>query len=196
MILKKIKVSIVFIALLCGACSFFGNRDFRLRNRNLFMNNGNKIELNDYVNDDINIIRNGTDLFLISLDRSIMKISLKDKNIDWIKTINTIPQKNLVFDNDFIYFNGINNNFYILNYNTGVIEFIHLNTNQTTVFAAKKPLLYKNLIVAFFNNEVIIFNKNSKKILLHREYSNFNAVEIKDNVLTVNYEKINLDDYR
>ena len=106
--------------------------------------------------------------------KNIIKISLIDKKIEWIKTINTIPENNFIFDEDYIYFNGINNNFYILNYKTGDIEYIYLNSNVSTINDVKKPIIHKNFVVAFFNDKrLVIFDKNNKKVLLDQNYNNF-----------------------
>ena len=99
----------------------------------------------------------------------------------------TTPYNNFVFDKDNVYFNGIDNNFYILDYKSGNIKGIFFNTNTNTIIDIKQPYIYKNYIVVFFaNNEIFIINKSTNKIVKTVEYNNIN---IQNNIITINNNK-------
>lgn len=138
---------------------------------------------------------NNNDLFIISSSKSVIKISLKNQNIDWIKEMTITPYNNFVFDEENIYFNGIDNNFYILDYESGNIKGMFFNTNINTIFNIKQPYAYKNYIVAFFaNNEIFIINRLTNKIVKTIEYDN---IDIKNNIITINGNKtINLNNLK
>ncbi|MBR2141326.1 MAG: hypothetical protein IJ853_03120 [Rickettsiales bacterium] len=129
--------------------------------------------------------------FITSKSRFIIKISLKNNKIDWIKEISTIPQNNIVADKEYVYFNGVNNNFYILNNNTGEIESIFFNNSDKTVMDAQKAHIYKDYVVAFFsNNEIFIINRANKQIIDIREYKD---ISIDKNIINIDNDIINLD---
>lgn len=138
---------------------------------------------------------NNNDLFIISSSKSVIKISLKNQNIDWIKEMTITPYNNFVFDEENIYFNGIDNNFYILDYESGNIKGMFFNTNINTIFNIKQPYAYKNYIVAFFaNNEIFIINRLTNKIVKTIEYDN---IDIKNNIITIDGNKtINLNNLK
>ena len=138
---------------------------------------------------------NNNDLFIISGSKSVIKISLKNQNIDWIKEMTITPYNNFVFDKENIYFNGIDNNFYILDYESGNIKGMFFNTNINTIFNIKQPYAYKNYIVAFFaNNEIFIINRLTNKIVKTIEYDN---IDIKNNIITIDGNKtINLNNLK
>lgn len=138
---------------------------------------------------------NNNDLFIISGSKSVIKISLKNQNIDWIKEMTITPYNNFVFDEENIYFNGIDNNFYILDYESGNIKGMFFNTNINTIFNIKQPYAYKNYIVAFFaNNEIFIINRLTNKIVKTIEYDN---IDIKNNIITIDGNKtINLNNLK
>lgn len=153
---------------------------------------GQKVRLHN-VGVNPKIIKNKDDIFVISISKNITKLSTTEKNISWVKSINTIPEDNFTFDEDNIYFNGINNNFYILNYKTGDIEYIYINSNVGTINNVKKPIIYNNKIIAFFNdNRVIIFDKISKKVLFDKKYNGDFVEKIENNTLKINEEFIDL----
>lgn len=116
---------------------------------------------------------NGNDVFITSLNKNVIKLSLKDHKIDWIKNLGTTPQNNFVFDNKYVYFNGFDNNFYILNYKTGDVENIIFNTPVKTITNVRKPYIYNNKMVVFFNNNEIYVIENNRDIKqkLFYEYS-------------------------
>lgn len=138
---------------------------------------------------------NNNDLFIISSSKSVIKISLKNQNIDWIKEMTITPYNNFIFDEENIYFNGIDNNFYILDYESGNIKGMFFNTNINTIFNIKQPYAYKNYIVAFFaNNEIFIINRLTNKIVKTIEYDN---IDIKNNIITIDGNKtINLNNLK
>lgn len=185
------KFSILIFSLLLLSCVHTNNNipknnKYKLSNKTIKFDKNHKIKLNKYINGKPTIVENNDNLFIISVSTNIIKISKNNKKIEWIKKINTIPQNNFVFDDNYIYFIGINNNFYILNYNTGNIEYIFINSNIKTIFNIKKPILYNNLVIVFFyDNRIIIFNKNNKKILFDKEYKEINE-EINNNLLKIN----------
>ena len=157
-------------------------------------NKKHKIYLNkkDLINNYFYYSINGDDVFIISLSKNIIKISLKDNEIKWIKSIASIPQNNFAFDEKYLYFNSIDNNFYMLNYKTGDIENIFFNTNINTILNIKKPYINNNYIIAFFaNNELFIIDKTTKKILSIEEY--IENVKIENNILNIDGKIINID---
>lgn len=162
-------------------------------------NNDNTFKVNLQ---DKNIIKGGifyfvnnNDLFIISSSKNVIKIFLKNQNIDWIKEMTITPYNNFVFDEENIYFNGIDNNFYILDYESGNIKGMFFNTNINTIFNIKQPYAYKNYIVAFFaNNEIFIINRLTNKIVKTIEYDN---IDIKNNIITIDGNKtINLNNLK
>ncbi len=174
-VIKKINIFIFGLLITaCAVVNIFTKENYTLFNKKFYFKDGVKISLKEYLSIKPEIIKNNNDVFVISLSKNIIKISLIDKKIEWIKTINTIPENNFIFDEDYIYFNGINNNFYILNYKTGDIEYIYLNSNASTINDVKEPIIHKNFVVAFFNDKrLVIFDKNNKKVLLDQNYNNF-----------------------
>ena len=130
-------------------------------NKIILKENGEKYKINieEKFVGDINYVINNNDVFITSLTKNLIKLSLTNKKLEWTKKLSTIPQNNFVFKDGYIFFNGVDNNFYILNYNTGDIENIIFNTNTKTVVENRKPYFYGNKIVVFFNNnEVYIVN--------------------------------------
>lgn len=139
---------------------------------------------------DIKYIVINDDVFIISLSKDIIRLSLTEKKIKWVKTLSTIPQSNFVFNNNRIYFNGSDNNFYILDYDTGNIENIIFNTPVTTITGARDPYFYNNKIVVFFaNNEIYLVNSNDYKI--ERKIFYKYSVDIQENKIIIdNKEEI------
>ena len=128
--------------------------------------------------------KNGTDLFLTSISRSMVKISLKNREIEWIKKLATVPQDNLLVDDEYIYFNGIDNNFYILNRNDGGVYGVFFNGGVGKSGNVKKPYVYKNIVVTFFSNGDIFFiDRLHKKVIDVKNYRN--NVAINNNLLTM-----------
>lgn len=193
-------ISLLFVVACFGGKNITDNNIIinysKLHNRINIRNNNDiykvKLDNKNIIKGEISHFIHNNDLFVISNSKHIVKISLNTQNIEWIKELSTTPYNNIVCDNNGIYFNGIDNNFYILNYNTGEIEGIFFNINTNTVFNIKQPYIYKNYIVAFFvNNEFFIINKTTKKIVKSIEYDTIN---IQDNTITINDNKIiNLD---
>ncbi len=182
--MKKISIFILSLLLIsCVANNKLSKENYKLFNKKFYFNDDTKLNLKEYLGVKPEIVKNGSDIFIISLSKNIIKISLTNKKVDWIKTINTVPENNFTFDDSNIYFNGINNNFYILNYKTGDIEYIYLNSNVSTITEIKKPIIYKNFIIAFFNeNRLIVFNKNNKQIFLDKSY---NKITVNDGILNI-----------
>lgn len=190
------KISIITIILFLNACLFKNNKDYFMFSEKIYLKNG-KINLKKYLGKNPEIIKNNDDIFVISISKNLIKISLTTAKIDWIKSINTVPENNFVFDENYVYFNGINNNFYILNYNTGEIEYIYINSNSNMINNVKKPILYKNLVIAFFNDyKIVILDKASKKILFDENYTKESSVKIENNLLNIGEKIINLDNFK
>lgn len=169
------------------------NKDVNLiiNDNNTILNNKGKVyklKTNLKSSKNIDYITNKNDLFIISFDKSITKISLENNKIVWTKTLGTIPQNNFVFDDNSIYFNGIDNNFYILNYKNGNIENIIFNTNINTVKNARRPYLYKNKIVVFFNNKEIYIVENKNKIIKNIFYKY--SVKIEYNKIIIDNKEV------
>lgn len=184
-IIKKISVfALILLLFACASSMMIGKKDYRLFNKKIYFKDGAKVDLKKYLGSNIEIIRNDSDIFLISMSKSIIKISLSDKKLNWVKEINTIPENNFAFDKDNIYFNGVNNNFYILNYESGDIKYIYINSNVKTIKEVRKPIIHKNLVLVFFNDKrIIIFDKINNKVLLDKNYdtvTNDNGVLVID----------------
>ena len=143
----------------------------------------------EFVGDTKYIVIND-DVFIISLTKDIIKLSLTEKKIKWTKTLSTIPQSNFVFNNNRIYFNGSDNNFYVLDYDTGNIENIIFNTPVVTVTGTREPYFYNNKIVVFFaNNEIYLVDANNFKV--ERKIFYKYSVDVQDNKIIIdNKEEI------
>lgn len=192
------KFSIVLFLLLmsCVSNKITINKDISLviNNKDIILNNKGKsykLKTNLKLSKNFDYVINKNDLFIISFNKSIIKISLENNKVVWTKTLSTIPQNNLVFDDNSIYFNGIDNNFYILNYKNGNIENIIFNTNINTVKNTRKPYLYKNKIVVFFNNKEIYIVENKNKIIKNIFYKYSVNIEY-DKIIIDNKEVIKL----
>ncbi len=192
------KFSIVLFLLLmsCVSNKIIINKDISLviNNKDIILNNKGKsykLKTNLKLSKNFDYVINKNDLFIISFNKSIIKISLENNKVVWTKTLSTIPQNNLVFDDNSIYFNGIDNNFYILNYKNGNIENIIFNTNINTVKNTRKPYLYKNKIVVFFNNKEIYIVENKNKIIKNIFYKYSVNIEY-DKIIIDNKEVIKL----
>lgn len=194
-------ISLLFIVACFGGKNIVNNTTTVVNYNELFNhikikdnNNIYKIKLNNknIIKGEISYFIDNNNLFIISNSKNLIKISLKNKNIAWIKKLATTPYDNFIFDKKNIYFNGIDNNFYILNYNTGNIGGIFFNTNKNTIFDIKQPHIYKNYVVAFFtNNEIFIINNLTNKVIKIVEY---NSIDIQNNIITIdNNEIINLN---
>ena len=153
------------------------NKRYVIKNNAEFIGDAKYIVVND-------------DVFIISLNKDIIRVSISEKKIKWTKTLSTIPQSNFVFNNNRIYFNGSDNNFYILDYNTGNIENIIFNTPVTTITNIREPYFYNGKMVVFFaNNEIYLVDINTFKIekKIFYRYS----VDIQDNKIIIdNKEEI------
>lgn len=151
----------------------------------------------DYIKGKPKVFRDKNNLFITSLSNGIIKISLDSTKIIWGKLITSIPQKNLVFDEKNIYFTTVDNKFYILDYDTGETKFIYYNYVINALTNSIKPILYKDfVIVTFDNGEIIIFDKNSKKIvkkLQDKSSLEDNSIVLENNILKTKKEKVNLD---
>lgn len=197
---KKKKKLLTIISLLFVVACFGGEniiKNTTIVNYNKFFNyikiknNTNiykiKLDNKNTIKGEILYFVNNNDLFIISSSKNIIKISLQNHNVDWIKEMAITPYNNFVFDKDNVYFNGIDNNFYILDYKSGNIKGIFFNTNTNTIINIKQPYIYKNYIVVFFaNNEIFIINKSTNKIVKTVEYNNIN---IQNNIITINNNK-------
>ncbi|MDR1498756.1 MAG: hypothetical protein LBS34_00520, partial [Rickettsiales bacterium] len=124
-------------------------------------------------------------LFIISTGKNIIKISQKNNAIVWVKKISTVPLDNFSFDEKYVYFNGINGTFYMLNYDTGKIEYIYLNANSTTILDVKKPVIHKNIVIVFVKNRVILFDKINKQILADEYCKNIENVVVSDDTVNI-----------
>ena len=189
------KFSIVLFLLLmsCVSNKIIINKDISLviNNKDIILNNKGKsykLKTNLKLSKNFDYVINKNDLFIISFNKSIIKISLENNKVVWTKTLSTIPQNNLVFDDNSIYFNGIDNNFYILNYKNGNIENIIFNTNINTVKNTRKPYLYKNKIVVFFNNKEIYIVENKNKIIKNIFYKY--SVKIEYNKIIIDNKEV------
>ncbi|MDR2778061.1 MAG: hypothetical protein LBB13_00955 [Rickettsiales bacterium] len=154
-----------------------------------------KYKLDSPIKGEPSIFRDEEDVYMISMTNNIAKFSLKNHSIAWQKTIASVPRANFTPAGGKLYFTTLNNSFYILDSETGKIEFIHSNANRTTITTCIKPILYKNLLVVTFNDgEVIIFDKNSRNILKKIASTPYGktSVVLENNILTVNSEKIDL----
>lgn len=193
---NKLFVILFLLLASCVSNKVVINKDVSLiiNDNNTILNNKGrvyKLKTNLKSTKNIDYIINKNDLFIILFDKSITKISLENNKIAWTKTLGTIPQNNFVFDDNSIYFNGIDNNFYILNYKNGNIENIIFNTNINTVKNARKPYLYKNKIVVFFNNKEIYIVENKNKIIKNIFYKYSVKIEY-DKIIIDNKEVIKL----
>ncbi|MDR2077525.1 MAG: PQQ-binding-like beta-propeller repeat protein [Rickettsiales bacterium] len=201
MMIRKISFFPLFIIFSLAGCSSSNRGDVFVDyfGKNLVVKKDNKTSkyrLNGPIKGEVNIFKNGDDVYVASKSNSITKFSLKDNKMVWHKTIASVPMANFAFNDGKLFFTTINNGFYILNGETGKIEFIYSNANRMTVSVCIEPMFYKNLIIVTFNDgEIIIFDKNSRNIL-KKITSKFLAkfsVALENNLLSVNDEKIDLD---
>ena len=196
---RILKIILLFLIAIIFTIFVFGNTEiitvkFFIWEINIILNNKGKsykLKTNLKLSKNFDYVINKNDLFIISFNKSIIKISLENNKVVWTKTLSTIPQNNLVFDDNSIYFNGIDNNFYILNYKNGNIENIIFNTNINTVKNTRKPYLYKNKIVVFFNNKEIYIVENKNKIIKNIFYKYSVNIEY-DKIIIDNKEVIKL----
>lgn len=203
--MKKIKYLLIIISLLfVVSCTI--NLEYKNDNKDIkiWVNNFNNIKIktqnkylkihldkNKITKNNVNFTINNNDIFITSMTKNLIKISLNSGKIEWIKELATIPQDNFTFNNNNIYFNGTDNNFYVLNYINGNIENIFFNSNVQTIFDVQKPYIYNNIIVAFFaNNEIFIINKNTAKII---DIYKYDTIKIEKNILILDDKKINLE---
>ncbi|GHU28503.1 hypothetical protein FACS1894152_6260 [Bacilli bacterium] len=202
MIIKNRFLPLAILLLFTGCSSRKGGDIFVNSNSNLIVKTETKklkFKLGDSVKGDASTFRNGNDIFITSMSNELIKFSLETDTILWKKSIGSIPQANLSFNgNKEIYFTTIDNNFYILDYDTGKIEFIYDNLDERTITATVKPIYYEknNLIVVTFNGgEVIIFDNGSKEILqtIPTKPSGKVSVIVENNILMVDEQAIDLD---
>lgn len=175
----------------CASSNRVNDMLISVSNKNIILKQNEKtykLKVNINIVGDISYIVNNNDIFITSLGKHIVKISLDTKTIDWVKELSTTPQNNFVFDDNFIYFNGFDNNFYILNYETGDIENIIFNTKTSTITDTRKPYLYNNKIVVFFNNKEVYIIENKKNVIktLFYKYS----VDIKDDKIIIDNNEV------
>lgn len=198
------KLTILFLPLVLYSCC-----NIRVKENGYFINLSDSVILRskegrivkvfspDYIKGKPKAFRDKNNLFITSLSNGIIKISLEKTKITWKKLITSIPQKNLVFDDKNIYFTTIDNKFYILDYDTGETKFIYYNYATDIFNNSIKPILYKNfVIVTFDNGEIIIFNKNTRKIIekLHDKSSlDENSIILENNILKTKKLEINLE---
>ncbi|MDR1494468.1 MAG: PQQ-like beta-propeller repeat protein [Rickettsiales bacterium] len=199
------RTSIPILMLLLASCSS--------RKEGTFVDSGNhlvlrkdgqtsKFGLGDSVKGDARTFVNGNDIFIVSKSNSIVKFSQKDNALAWKKSIGSVPLANLTFDSfKKIYFTTIDNKFYILDYETGRIDFMYSNIEEKTIAYCLKPILYKkrNFIVVTFNGgEVIVFDESSKKILKVISPGPFKDMDVtlEGSLLRVNEETMDLDKIR
>ena len=190
---NKLFIALILMLTSCANNRIIVNNDVKLKftKGEIILTNKNKtynLKTNVKLIGDINYIVNKNDVFVTSLNKNIIKISLENNKIDWIKELSTIPQNNFVFDDNSIYFNGIDNNFYILNYDNGDIENIIFNANTNTIQNTRKPYLYKNKIVIFFNNNEIYIVENKKKVVNNLFYKY--SVNIEYDKVIIDNEKV------
>jgi outer membrane protein assembly factor BamB len=156
-----------------------------------------KYRLNRPTKGESNVFRDGDNVYIISVDNSVAKFSLKDSKMLWQKTIASVPMANFAFNGGKLYFTTLNNAFYILDGETGKIDFIYSNINRTSVTVCLKPLFYRNLvIVTFSDGEVIIFDRESKNIVKKipsRLSGKKISVTLENSLLSINDEKIDLN---
>ncbi|MDR2777603.1 MAG: PQQ-like beta-propeller repeat protein [Rickettsiales bacterium] len=197
------KTFYVLLLVLLASCSPRKTGDVFVDSRDNLVIRGNdglsRFNLGDSIRGEADVFLNNGDAFVVSMSNSIIKFSLKDNAIVWKKSINSIPLANLAFNgSEKIYFTTIDNRFYILDYDTGRIEFIYSNVSERTVVHRIAPIYYrkKNLIVVTFNDgEVIIFGGRKNNILrvIYPGPARESSVTLENNLLTVNEEVIDLD---
>ena len=148
----------------------------------------------EYINGEVGIFEDKDNIFIVSASKGIIKISAKDGKILWKQKIASIPQKNLSFDEKYIYFTSIDNKFYVLNYKDGKTEFIYYTySSERNLMNNVKPIIYKNAIVVVFGNgETVIFDKKTRKVLrkLPRKEIFDESVTVNNGILKMNNENI------
>lgn len=194
------KFFVIFLLIVvCGCSKKFSEKGYTLNlNKSLIYKNATgakvKLQLPEYVNGEVDVFEDGDNIFVVSASRGIVKISTKDGKVCWKQKIAFIPQKNLSFDREYIYFTSIDNKFYILNYESGKTEFIYYTySTERNLMNNVKPMIYKNVIVVVFGNgETIIFDKETKKVLkkLPQKEIIDDSVMIKNGILRMNDENI------
>lgn len=163
---------------------------------------GEKISVKDseYIKGRVKVTRDleHDSLFVTSLANGILKISLESGKVLWRKMLSSIPQNNLVFDDKYVYFTTADGKFYMLDQGTGDTAFLYYNYSSDFITNDIKPILYKNLVVVTFDNgDLLILDRDSKKVL-----KKFNdkpllygeTIELKGNRLLTKTKQINLDE--
>lgn len=190
----------VFVLITVSSCSKkFVGKDYTLDlGKNLTYKNSDgakvKLDLSEYINGEISVFEDKSNVFIVSASKGIIKMSAKDGKICWKQKIASIPQRNLSFDEKHVYFTSIDNKFYILNYENGETEFIYYTySSERSLMNNVKPIIYKNAIVVVFGNgETIIFDKKTKKVLkkLPRKEIFDDSVMVENGILKMNDENI------
>lgn len=197
--LFKYFFTFAFLVMICSCSNEFSKKGYTLNlsKSMIYKNAGGakvKLYLPDYVNGETEIFEDKDYIFLISASNGIVKMSPKERKIIWKQKIASIPQKNLSFDEKYIYFTSIDNKFYILNYETGKTEFIYYTySNERNLMNNIKPMFYKNAIVVVFGNgETVIFNKANRKVLkkLTKKEILDESVIIDNGILKMNNEDV------
>ncbi|MDR1425977.1 MAG: PQQ-like beta-propeller repeat protein [Rickettsiales bacterium] len=163
-----------------------------------------KFNLRASVADKAKAFVNGDDVFVVSMSNRIVKFSITAGAIAWEKSIGSIPLDNLSFrDSKKVYFTTMDNRFYVLDYDTGKIEFLYSNINEKTIVHRIKPIYYqkKNLVVVTFNGgDVIIFdganNSIVKTIPSGKGALGETSVSLSGHILKINEDLIDLDSVR
>lgn len=187
------------LVVICSCSNKFSGKDYTLDlGKSLTYKNTNgvkvKLYLPEYINGEVSIFEDKDNIFIISASKGIVKMSAKDGKILWKQKIASIPQKNLSFDEKYIYFTSIDNKFYMLNYEDGKTEFIYYTySSERNLMNNVKPITYKNTIVVVFGNgETVIFDKKTRKVLrkLPRKEIFDESVTVNNGILKMNNENI------
>jgi outer membrane protein assembly factor BamB len=110
------------------------------------------------------------DSFYISFeDGEIVKIDKKSGEILWKRDISTFVNATFSADEENLYFISINNDFYVLDKESGKIKFIYYGTNEVTILNQIPPVILGNeILVIFHNNQVNLFSKNDWSVVWSR----------------------------
>jgi outer membrane protein assembly factor BamB len=118
-------------------------------------------------------------------DGDIIKISKKSGDILWKKNIDTLANTAFAMDEDNLYFVSINNDFYVLDKETGKIKFIYYGANETTILNQTPPIvLADGILVIFHNNRVSLFSKKDWSVVWSKFLDNKKVIQ-KDDIVVV-----------
>jgi outer membrane protein assembly factor BamB len=139
----------------------------------------------------------GNYIYVTGATNMLLKVSAVDGTIQWQKTIAAVPNANLVLNANKIYFTTLANELYVLDDDTGNIEFIYPQPLQRTITSHQQPIFYGQLLLVSFNDgSVIIFHKETLKPLrklVPLDLSGDPTMVLKENILQLQDQQINLD---